>query len=651
MSRQNKVLGILTGISIFLLILASCGGGGNSSSSNINDNGNNNGADTSPPTIPANLIATTVSSTLIGLSWDASTDDTAVTGYRIYRGGAEITTVTGTTYADTGLTANTAYAYTVSAFDAAGNNSGQTVSANATTLSSAGATLTVDPAGAGDYITIGEAVTAAASGDSIYILNGTYHESVNTSKTGLTITGESKQGVIWTSMQAAVGSPDWSQTGGYSNVYQASASDVASTTVRGIVDGNYTGQYAEKTSLSDVDAIPGTFYELSGTLYVHTSNGASPVSHVMWYTTNAYQDTLIINGGTTIANISFIGSTQYGVWIRSSVATIGDNTISDCVFKASALSATVSGGNTAGTLTIKDSEILYSLSPTYDPNYSVFTDAQGTVHSYRGTGLTTNYLDTVNIENSAIRFTRSATGDANSRNFNIQRSLITDITVHPHMHNMAFYNTLRIENSIYAMYGSTSGPRVSSSASGFNIYLINNTVYAGENPVIGGGDKRWFSATDGGVTPAALYIYNNLFIRDKDASSNNAIPLSLEYITLNTIQMDNNYYTRGSVNGASPNDNYIDFGGTTYTLSEWQAYTLAQSDPKDINSVYEPVPANAKLAVVDYQDTGNANFGNILSGSPVIDLASTIYAPAIDFVGTIRPQGALPDIGAYEYVP
>jgi len=54
---------------------------------------------------------------------------------------------------------------------------------------------------------------------------------------------------------------------------------------------------------------------------------------------------------------------------------------------------------------------------------------------------------------------------------------------------------------------------------------------------------------------------------------------------------------------------------------------------------------------VDYQDTGNANFGNILSGSPVIDSASAIYAPATDFVGVNRPQGGGSDIGAYEYVP
>ncbi|MGH8526674.1 MAG: hypothetical protein ACREXY_21435, partial [Gammaproteobacteria bacterium] len=44
-----------------------------------------------------------------------------------------ITTVTGTTYQDTGLTANTTYVYSVTAFDAAGNLS-SSAKATATTF-------------------------------------------------------------------------------------------------------------------------------------------------------------------------------------------------------------------------------------------------------------------------------------------------------------------------------------------------------------------------------------------------------------------------------------------------------------------------------------------------------------------------------------
>ena len=58
-----------------------------------------------------------------------------VTGYQIFRGGTLLTSVTGTTYSNTGLAASTAYSYYVPAYDAAGNNSGNSNTASATTPS------------------------------------------------------------------------------------------------------------------------------------------------------------------------------------------------------------------------------------------------------------------------------------------------------------------------------------------------------------------------------------------------------------------------------------------------------------------------------------------------------------------------------------
>ncbi len=92
--------------------------------------------DTQAPTTPANLTASTVSSTQIDLAWSASSDNTGVSDYRIYRNGTYLTTTTTTSYSDAGLTESTTYAYTVSARDAAGNESSQSQAASATTLSS-----------------------------------------------------------------------------------------------------------------------------------------------------------------------------------------------------------------------------------------------------------------------------------------------------------------------------------------------------------------------------------------------------------------------------------------------------------------------------------------------------------------------------------
>jgi thermitase len=94
--------------------------------------------DTLPPSAPSSLVATAASSSQINLSWVASTDDVAVIGYGVERSAdgidfAEIATTTGTSYSSTGLSASTTYYYRVRAYDAAGNNSGYSDVASATT--------------------------------------------------------------------------------------------------------------------------------------------------------------------------------------------------------------------------------------------------------------------------------------------------------------------------------------------------------------------------------------------------------------------------------------------------------------------------------------------------------------------------------------
>jgi glucose/arabinose dehydrogenase/chitodextrinase len=89
--------------------------------------------DTTPPSVPTNLSATSISSTQINLTWTASTDNVAVTGYKVFRDGVQVATVTTPSFSNTGLTPSTPYTYAVSAFDAAGNVSALSASASATT--------------------------------------------------------------------------------------------------------------------------------------------------------------------------------------------------------------------------------------------------------------------------------------------------------------------------------------------------------------------------------------------------------------------------------------------------------------------------------------------------------------------------------------
>ncbi|WP_299120966.1 endonuclease [uncultured Tenacibaculum sp.] len=79
--------------------------------------------DSQAPTAPSNLTVSSVTQTSANLSWTAATDNTAVTGYDIYRGTTKIGTTTNTSYSVTGLTAASNYTFSVKAKDAAGNTS------------------------------------------------------------------------------------------------------------------------------------------------------------------------------------------------------------------------------------------------------------------------------------------------------------------------------------------------------------------------------------------------------------------------------------------------------------------------------------------------------------------------------------------------
>lgn len=125
------------------LALAACGGGEGDDGGTGPPSGNPPPApvevDTTPPTVPGDVTATTVSSTQVRIRWDASTDaGTGVAGYRVFRDGDDtpIAEVRITNYLDTALEPNTSYVYTVRAYDGAAtpNVSALSPVATATTL-------------------------------------------------------------------------------------------------------------------------------------------------------------------------------------------------------------------------------------------------------------------------------------------------------------------------------------------------------------------------------------------------------------------------------------------------------------------------------------------------------------------------------------
>lgn len=88
------------------------------------------GSDTQAPSVPANLRKGAVTASSILIRWNASSDNKAVTGYRVYRNGTQITTTSNTSFTDSSVSAATTYSYSIRAYDAANN-----VSINSSSLS------------------------------------------------------------------------------------------------------------------------------------------------------------------------------------------------------------------------------------------------------------------------------------------------------------------------------------------------------------------------------------------------------------------------------------------------------------------------------------------------------------------------------------
>jgi len=138
-----------------------------------------NSADTTAPTVPTGATASATSSSIIHLSWIASTDPvvagqttSGVAGYKIFRAGVQVATTSAVTYNDSGLTAATNYSYTIAAYDNAGNTSAQTSAVSATTLSNLDTTAPTVPGSPGASPVSTSAITVSWTASSDPVVGG-----------------------------------------------------------------------------------------------------------------------------------------------------------------------------------------------------------------------------------------------------------------------------------------------------------------------------------------------------------------------------------------------------------------------------------------------------------------------------------------------
>jgi hypothetical protein len=135
--------------------------------------------------------------TSITMSWSASTDNVGVNGYGVYRDGSPLSSITGTSYAFSGLACGTSYFISIDAYDAAGNRSVKaSMTATTSACSASGASLFIASGGSDSNpcsksapcLSFDRAYHLAQAGQTVEVAGGSYSGqtlNVDSSKTSV----------------------------------------------------------------------------------------------------------------------------------------------------------------------------------------------------------------------------------------------------------------------------------------------------------------------------------------------------------------------------------------------------------------------------------------------------------------------------------
>ncbi|MER6950508.1 CBM35 domain-containing protein [Nonomuraea sp. NPDC000554] len=131
----NVTVTLNAGVNTIRATGTSANGGPNVDRLSVSGSG---GPDGQAPTVPAGPRVTGTSASSISLTWTDSTDNVGVTGYKVYEGTTVVATSPTASATIGGLAAGSTHTYTITAVDAAGNESGH--SATVTGTASGGTT-------------------------------------------------------------------------------------------------------------------------------------------------------------------------------------------------------------------------------------------------------------------------------------------------------------------------------------------------------------------------------------------------------------------------------------------------------------------------------------------------------------------------------
>ncbi len=301
--------------------------------------------DTQPPTTPGNFRVTGVTTSSVSLAWNASTDDVGVTGYQVLRGTTVVGNPTGLTFTDTGLTAGTAYSYTVRALDASGKQSTASSPVTGTTTSVVGDYEIGSSTGTAVTVVRGSTATTT-----INIVRNSFTSAIAFSASGL------PSGVT------ASFSP--SSTTGNSTTLTFTASGTATVGTSTVTITGTSGSVSKTATLTlNVNGTTTSDFTLGTPAAVSVARGASGGTSIAINRTNftgavSFAASGLPSGVSVAFNPSTAttGNSVTATFAASGTATVGAATVtltatSGSVSRTTTVSLTVTGGGDTGAVT------------------------------------------------------------------------------------------------------------------------------------------------------------------------------------------------------------------------------------------------------------------------------------------------------------
>ena len=575
-------------------------------------------SDTTAPSQPGNLSATAVSSSQINLSWSASTDNVGVMGYDIYRNSTFLTTTTGTSYSNTGLSANTTYSYYVRAKDAAGNTSAQSTMVSETTQGG----TTPPPS------------TKFSLNDRVQVFSGPLNVRATASASG-TLLGQQATGNLGTVIGGPIAAdgfnwwninydnaPDGWSAEDYLVKYTAPtpppSTDCSATNVRCVDDTAGSTQEYSTIQAAVNAAVAGD------TVLVHdgTYQGFNLKSK-----SGTISSPIIIRGvGRAFINRNEPGGSGELIYTTFAGYFTIENFEIDCTTGTSWCMGIHSGGTTPNRgIVIRGNKVYNGQSTNIYLSHAADSLIENNI-TYSSRASHGIYLANGGSDNTIIRENIAYNNAKNGLHLNGDISVGGD----------GYHTGILVEKNIF--YNNT--------ANGMDIDGAGDSTFQNNLMYGNGANGLRAFAIDAIKGPQNLKIMNNTII-----TPGSGVPVKLSE-DLGGHTIFNNILIAGGSNGSlvtantnfkSANNavagNFSSNGGNTLvSLTSWQA------NGYDTNSF-------TSTASALFTNSAGANY-TLKGGSPAIDKGvsafNTVSAPTTDILGVSR-QGIAYDIGAYEY--